>query len=183
MEDYNIALFLHLVGLAGMFVGIGIETAVLHFARGAKDVATVRTLAALGAPAGRAIPVFAILMLLSGAYMVEDVWDWDTAWIFISLAVFLVLLAMGPLINAQRMKAIGMAAANAPDGPVTPDLREKLEDPVLATSERTMLLATIGIIWLMTVKPEATNAVIAMLVFVAIGIVLSLPAWRTSSSS
>jgi hypothetical protein len=178
MEDYNIALFLHLVGMAGLFAAIGVEMAGLQFARRAGDVAGVRSSIAPPAVVGPAIPVFAVIILVSGGYMVEDVWDWDIAWIYISLAVFLVLLAAGALVNSRRVKAIAIAAGQSPDGPVSPELREKLDAPVLETSERTMLLATVGIVWLMTVKPEPAAALLAMAIFVVAGLALSVPAWK-----
>jgi hypothetical protein len=161
-----------------MFAGIGASNGVLHFARRAQDLASLRALLALGAPAGRAIPVFSLLVLGSGIYMVEDVWKWDTPWIYVSLIVYIVLFAMGPLVNARRMEAIGMEAGQAVDGAITTSLREKLDDPILTTSERTMTLATIGLIYLMATKPGLTGSLTAVAVFVAVGLLLSAPAWR-----
>lgn len=178
MTEYEIALFLHIVGTVGMFAGIGTSIGVLHFAKRARDVASVRALMALGAPAGRAIPLFSLLVLGSGAYMVEDVWDWDRPWIYVSLVAFFILFAMGPLINAQRMKAIGMEAGRSQEESVPPSLRAKLDDPILATSERTMTLATIGIIYVMTTKPELGDSLVAMAISVVAGLLLSTPEWR-----
>jgi hypothetical protein len=177
LQEYEIALFVHFVGLAGLFAGIGVEVAMLHFAQRSSDVQSVRTLIAVGEPAGKMIPAFALLILLSGIYMVEDVWDWEKAWISMSLLAFLVLLAMGPLINGRRMKAIRTAAERSPDGPVPKELRSLLDDPVLTTSERTMLLAAIGLVYLMTTKPDAGGTIIALLVFIGLGLILSAPAW------
>jgi hypothetical protein len=182
LETYEFALFLHMLGMAGLFAGIGIELAVLQFARRAEDNQSVRALSALGEPAGKLIPVFALLLLFSGLYMTEDIWGWDRGWINISLAAFVVLLALGSLINGQRMKSIGMAAGQAGDGPVGPDLRAKLDDPVLNVTERTMLLSTLGIVYLMATKPEVGEAVMAMLVFTLIGLVISLPVLRGRSA-
>jgi hypothetical protein len=182
LQNYEVALFLHIVGLAGLFSGIGIETAVLHFARRAESAASVGALVNMGAVAGRAIPVFALLLLLSGAYMVEDVWGWDTPWVYVSLVVFLVFLAMGPLVSAQRMKAIATAAEQAGDGPVTGELRKKLDDPLLTTLDRTMMLGTVGIIYLMTTKPDQGDAILAIALFIGLGMILSVPAWLGTSA-
>jgi hypothetical protein len=135
-----------------------------------------------GAAAGKLIPLFSLLVLASGAYMVEDVWDWDKPWIYVSLVAFLVLFAMGPLINARRMKAIGMEAGQAREESLSESLRAKLRDPVLSTSETTMTLATVGIIYLMVRKPELGDALIAMGTFVAIGLALSALSWRRPAS-
>lgn len=178
MTEYEIALFLHIVGVAGMFAGIGTSFGVLHFARRAEESASVRTLMGLGAPAGRLIPVFSLLVLASGAYMVDDVWKWDQPWIYVSLVAFLILFAMGPLINAQRMKAIGMEAGRSQERLVPASLRDKLDDPVLATSERTMALATLGIIFLMTTKPGLGDSLVVMAVAVIAGLLVSAPEWR-----
>jgi hypothetical protein len=135
-----------------------------------------------GAAAGKLIPLFSLLVLASGAYMVEDVWDWDKPWIYVSLVAFLVLFAMGPLINARRMKAIGMEAGQAREESLSESLRAKLRDPVLSTSETTMTLATVGIIYLMVRKPELGDALIAMGTFVAICLALSALSWRRPAS-
>jgi hypothetical protein len=41
VTEYEIALFLHFVGVVGMFAGIGTSITVLPFARNATNVATV----------------------------------------------------------------------------------------------------------------------------------------------
>lgn len=182
MENYELALFLHMVGMAGLFAGIGIEFTILHFARGAEDNQTVRALMTPGEPVGKSIPLFALVLLFSGLYMTEDVWGWDRSWINVSLVAFVALLVMGTLVNSQRMKAIGMAAGQAGDGPVGPELRAKLDDPVLNVAERTMLLATIGIVYLMTTKPDTGEAVVALLLAVALGLAISVPVIRGARS-
>lgn len=183
MTNYEAALFLHIVGVSGMFAGIGITMGVLHFARKAPNVESVRALVALGALGGRAIPILSLVVLVSGVYMVEDVWDWDKSWINISLAAYIVLFAMGPLINARRTKAIGMEAGRAPDGPIPEGLRRKLDDPILQTSEVTMNMATLGIVYLMVVKPDTAGSLIAMAVAVIVGLALSSQAWLAGASS
>lgn len=177
MTNYEIVLFLHIVGMVGMFGGIAVSIGVLQFARRARDVASVRALLPLGAIGGRLIPLFSLLVLGTGVYMVEDVWKWDISWIEISLAAFIVLFAMGPLINARRMKAIGMEAGRTPDGPVSQALRARLDDLVLHVSEITMTAATLGIVYLMVTKPGTSGSLIAMVVAVALGLLVSSVEW------
>ncbi len=186
MTIHEIVLFLHIIGLAGMFAGIGVSMGVLHFAKKADDVKAVRSLLPLGALGGKSIPAFSLIILATGVYMVEDDFSWDVSWIEISLAAFVVLFTVGQLINARRMRPIGMEAGPAPDGPIPDTLRMKLHDPVLETSERTMTMATIGIVYLMVAKPNTAEALIAMAVAIACGLMLSAQAWtgaRTTGSS
>lgn len=182
MTAYEAALFLHIVGLTGMFAGIGVTMTVLHFARRAETVSAVRPLMPLAALGGKTIPLFSVLVLVTGVYMVEDVWKWDVGWIQVSLATFVILFAMGPLINARRTRAIGMEAQRAPDGAVSGDLARLLEDPVLHTSEITMTLATVGIIYLMVVKPGTGGSLLAIAVAVAAGLAISAQAWMLTRS-
>jgi hypothetical protein len=182
MTEYEIAVFLHIIGLAAMFGGIGVTVAVLHFANHAKDVASVRTLMAAGRPASIVLPVSSLLVLASGVYMTEDVWGWDTPWIYVSLIAFLVMFAAGPLVNAPRMRAIGMEAGQSEDGAVPDTLRAKIGDPVLTTAEHTMTLATVGIIYLMTTKPDLTESLIVLGVSIMAGLALTSPAWRRPPS-
>lgn len=173
MTTYEIVLFVHVVAVIGMFVGIGINNGIVIFARRAQDVSTVRAVTSFGKPFGMSIPVFAIATLLSGIYLVEEVWEWEHAWINLSLGLFIVELAAGNLINERRMKAIGKEAATSPDGPLPPSLREKLHDPVLHAAEFTMTFATLGIVYLMTVKPGTTGSLLALGVAIAIGAAVS----------
>ncbi|HEY5639360.1 MAG TPA: hypothetical protein VIW01_04860 [Dehalococcoidia bacterium] len=180
MQDYNYALFVHIVAIVTMYAAISITMVTHHFARRAQSVEAVRTLMAMGKPAGQAIPLLALVALAAGAYMVEDIWAWDVSWIYISLAFFLAMLLLGPLVTERRFQAIGREAGLAPDGSITPGLRARLDDAVLTTTERAMFVAGLGIVYLMTDKPGSGESALAMGISVALGLLWSAPAWLTA---
>ena len=177
MDKYDIAMFFHIIGIAGIFGGIGTNLAVLHYVRRAPDVKAVLSILPIGPAAARVIQLFAILALASGAYIVEDEWNWGDAWVYVATVTFFILLALSPLVLAPRMKAAGMEAGRLGEGPIPPSLRAKLNDPVVTTVQRAMTTATIGIVYLMTIKPGTAEALIAMAIAVICGVALSARAW------
>lgn len=173
MTTYEIVLFVHVVAVIGMFVGIGINNGIVTFAPRVQDVSAVGTITSFGRPFGISIPIFAVATLITGIYLVEDVWKWEHAWINLSLGLFIVELAAGNLINERRMKAIGKEADALPDGPIPASLHEKLRDPVLHTAEITMTFATLGIVYLMMVKPGTGGSLLALAGAIALGAAVS----------
>ena len=120
-EGWEIALFIHIVAvfaLGGALIG-----QVLGFTM-MRAAATVQEVRMWGAP-GRLLtqyyvaPITALVLLLSGGYMVSEFdLEWSDGWIGFSALALIAAVAVGLLFITPRMKAIGGAAGPAPDGPV-----------------------------------------------------------------
>jgi hypothetical protein len=80
------------------------------------------------------------------------------------------------------MRGIGAAAGPAPDGPVPPHLRQKLDDPVAFGLMNANVMLLLGIIWNMITKPGMGESFFVLAVFVAIGILSAAPSWARSRS-
>ena len=70
------------------------------------------------------------------------------------------------------MKAIGMEAGRAADGPIPDSVRARLNDPILHLSETTMTAATVGIVYLMVIKPGMSGALVSMFVAIGLGVLV-----------
>jgi hypothetical protein len=165
-DGYEFALFLHIIGvfgIAGAAVSFWIEMVVM---RRIATTQELRSWATVAVWTDRAFPVASILVILAGAYMVEDVWSWGDGWINTSLIGLIVMAGAGGMLITPRVRKIHQAADCA-DGPMPPDTRALINDPVLWTVLSTFTGGLVAIVWNMTVKPgDAQSGMIILLGFV-----------------
>ncbi len=191
MNVYPIALFFHVSGAIGVFVGIGtllLGTAAL---RRAKRVEQVRTIAG-PMVAGRMVksePVSVIDLLVisgvlliaaTGLYMALTVWGLRSGWIDMALVSFALMAPIGPVVINPRLHAIASAADKAPDGPLPESLYVRTHDPVLGTALQTLAAWLLGIVFLMTNKPSFAGSITVMAVSLAVGLASGVPFWRVA---
>jgi uncharacterized membrane protein len=170
MNAYTVALFLHVVGAIGYFVGMGLSVFGLFALRGAQRVEQVRTLTALIRRAGPFMGMSVLLLLVSGLYMAVTAWGLMTSWILVALISLVVILPVAGVAIEPRRRVIARLAQQAPDGPVSTELRQRTLDPVLLTATQTVTALLLGIVFLMTNKPELGGALIVMVVALVLGL-------------
>src|SRR6185503_19225150 len=108
MNDYSIALFLHIVGVLGLFVVLGLEWTGLRQLRGVTTAELVRTWLRSSKNARRFGMVAMLTILISGAYMMATVWG-PVAWIAVSLGALILMVVLALALSGPRMAAIGRA--------------------------------------------------------------------------
>jgi hypothetical protein len=114
-----------------------------------------------------------VTLLLSGIHMMATAWG-AAAWIIVALGTLVPLVVLAVALSRQRMAAIGRLAT-AEDGPVSPALRQLLDHPLLWISLQTRVALAIGIVFLMTVKPDLGGSLLAIGVAAALGLLSALP--------
>jgi len=174
MSIYNIILFLHVSGAIGYFVGMG--TWLFGFAamRRAQRVEQMRALTNL---TGRLSPLFGIsvlLILASGLYMAITAWGLWTGWIAVALISLILIAPLGTAFIEPRRRAIARLALEAPDGPLPQALQQRIHDPTLGTALQTVTVLLLGIVFLMTTKPELIGSIIVMAVALVLGLASGL---------
>jgi hypothetical protein len=175
MTLYAVALFLHVVGALGLFMALGLEWTSLWHLRRATTTAQARLWTQLFASLRWIYPPSAATLLLTGFYMTATAWG-GVAWIGIALAAMVLLFARGAVLTGGRMAPIRREAAPA-DGLVLPDLRQRLQDPLLWTSIQIRIAIDLGIVFLMTVKPDLGGALLTIGIAIALGLASTVPAW------
>ncbi|WIG59880.1 MAG: hypothetical protein OJF49_002628 [Ktedonobacterales bacterium] len=170
MSAYTIALFLHVTGVVGLFMALGVEMTCAIALRGARRVEQVRVLSGLMVGVERLFPISILLLLGAGLYMAITVWGFQTAWIDVALGSLLIIAPTAPLVNGPRAHAIKREAEAAADGPLTAALRARVSDPVLTMSHSILLVVTLGIVFLMTNKPQLVTSLATILIALALGI-------------
>jgi hypothetical protein len=114
--------------------------------------------------------------LLSGGYLVNKVnEEWSEGWIGISAIAVVAAVTVGFVINTPRLRAIGMAAHAAPDGPVPQALAAQINDPVLVASVHALSMTSVGIAWNMATQPGTVGAFVAIVIFAGIGAASAIP--------
>lgn len=182
-DNYDIAMFLHIVGvfgIAGAAVSFWIAMSVMRRIGTTREM---RSWATLAVWADRGFPIASILIVAAGIYMVEDRWTWDAGWMNTSLIALIVMGAGGGILMTPRVAKIHGAVAAAPDAAVGDDIRRLVNDPILWATLHAFTLGLFAIIWNMTTKPGDSQAGTIILLAFVIGAVSALPrAMRARSS-
>lgn len=170
---YHIALFAHITGALIFFVGVGLEVMVLRNLRRVRSIEQLRVWLQAGRGTITLFRVSTALILVAGVYMTLTVWGLWTPWIDVALVALILFNLAGPLVNGRRFRAIGQAMGAlgevAPGGEITGDLRRQIDDVTLKTSIHVMGAAALGIVFLMTIKPNLLGSLVTMMVAVAVG--------------
>jgi len=174
-DGYEIALFLHIVGVAGLFGAAAAFWVAMMALRRLATAQECRSWATLAVWSDRAFPVSSLLVLAAGAYMVEDIWNWGDGWINTSLIALIIMGAGGGLLITPRVRRIDQALRTAADGAVSADVRSLVNDPVLWGTLHAFTLGMFAIVWNMTVKPGDAQAGTVVLLAFVLGAVSALP--------
>jgi len=188
MSGYAILLFLHVSGAILIFTGIATLIFGVAAMRLASNVDQVRAIARpmlvgrkIGLEHISVIDVFTIVGIVltaaTGLYMATN-WGFGRGWVEVAIASFALMAPVGPLVINPRLQAIGRAADATTPGPLDGSLLSRTHDPLLAAALLSLTAWLLGIVFLMTTKPELATAVVAMVVALGLGLAASLSVWR-----
>jgi hypothetical protein len=178
MTLYSIALFLHIVGALGLFVALGLEWVSLLYLRRAATIEQAREWLSVLGLLRWIMPASLGIILLAGIYMTATTWG-GAAWIGVAMAAMILLAVLGMGLTGPRMAAIGRVVA-AESGALSLAFRQRLQDPLLWTSSQTRLAIALGIVFIMTIKPGLTGALLTIGVAAILGLASVLPVWNRS---
>jgi len=179
MMVYGTALFLHVLGALTLFIAVALNFLSMLRMRRAEDMSRFREWALLGKQAGRIIPIAILVIAGSAAYMVTTAWGWQTAWVDVVLGTF---LAHGVLVSAvenPRLGALHNAARHGVAGPVPAAVLAQARQPLLWLCECVVTGTTLGMIFLMAVKPDLIYSLVVIGVSLALSLLAALPFCRT----
>lgn len=172
MTFYPYLLFTHITGVLILFIANGLTLVSMWRIRTAKTTSQVAELMAIDALFGPALLLSVVLILASGFGMVISAWGWQIPWIDLSLGLIALLGILGPVINGPRTRAIRVALKVAPAGEITPVLRKAITNRVLQGYAPIPGILSLGIVALMTLKPDWTGASIIIALTVVISLIV-----------
>ena len=173
MTPYAIAVFVHVVGALGLFAAMTIEWLLLARLSRIETTEQARDWLGLLGVVRRLSPVSLAAILLAGIYMMVTVWG-AAGWIVVAFVALVLLPPLG-MISGLRLPAIQRELGDK-SGPLTPTLRQRLAEPLFLASIQIRTAIALGIIFLMTTKPDVLGSAIAIAVAIVLGVGCSLPA-------
>jgi hypothetical protein len=173
MTLYSIALFLHIVGALGFFAVLGLEWMSLSQLRRAITAEQVREWLSISTRVGRVAMLSMLTLFVSGVYMVVTVWG-GIAWVLISLGSLVVLGVIATRLIGGRMAAIRQDITHE-IGSLSPDLYHALHHPALWIAIQIRVAVALGIVFLMTVKPDLVESLITIGISAVLGLISALP--------
>jgi Predicted integral membrane protein (DUF2269) len=183
MTYYSLALFFHFVGLVALFVGYGIEWIVSAFLRGAATTDQVRAWLRVYRTS---LPVSGpglLVLILSGGYLAQVTGAMKNGWMSASLLTIVVALAIGFMFILPRVKAIRSALPEGSAG-LPASATALLRAPGLPTLIRVRAMLALGIVYLMTVKPDTlASSLLALGVAIILGLLASAHTFAQQKSS
>ena len=175
MSIYPVVLFLHIVGAIGYFLGIGIWLFILLGLRRTQRVEQVRSLIHLNDLSAPFSAASAVLLLVTGLYLALTAWSLLTSWILVALiSLFLMVPTSAALIAPRRRALVDQMAREAPEGTISLALVQRIHDPVLLIVVQTVAALLLGLVFLMTTKPNLVGSLIVMVVALLLGLASSL---------
>jgi hypothetical protein len=178
---YPLVLFLHVVGAMGLFGAIALEALIVARLRRATVLEDARDWLALFSRLRVLYGVSLGTILLAGAYMTSVGWGWTTPWIDVALAAMVLLAAVGAALTGIRMAALDREV-NAERGALSEQLRGGLRDPRLWFSIQIRAAIAMGIVFLMTVKPDLPGALVTIVAAVVLGVASAALTSRTQAA-
>ena len=174
MNYYVVAKLVHIIGALGFFIALGVEWFSVWTAVHAKTSEQVRERLYISTIARKFGPLSMLAILLSGFTMMA-IARIGSPWLIVAFGALLVMVGLGLALTAPRMKAIGQALTSE-HGPLSSTLHRLLHDSQLWFSLRMRLSLALGIVFLMTVKPDLAGSLITMGTVILLGLASSLPA-------
>lgn len=180
MNDYSIALFLHIVGALGFFVALGLEWTGLWQLRSAILPDQVRTWMGILKSARRVGFVSMLTAVVSGVYMMATVWG-GVAWIIVVIGSLVGVIVLSLALTGPRMATIGRTLA-LEKGPLSQTFHSAANHPLLWISIQTRVALALGIIFLKIAKPDLGGSLLTIGVAIVLGVAAALPMARREAA-
>ena len=152
---YNVALTLHLLGVLMFVAGIVLAGAAFEAARRRPQPAEVALLLAVTRIGVLLVALGTVLIGAFGLWLVHlGSWGYGSAWVDISIGLFVVALALGGLGGQRPKQARRLATRLAEEeASIDEELRSLLDDPVSRLENYGSLALILAILVLMVFKP------------------------------
>ena len=173
MNDYSIALFLHIAGVLGLSVSLGLEWTGLRQIRNAVNPEQVRGWMGI-LKGGRKFGMAAMLTaVITGLYMMYTAWNGE-AWIWVSIGSLALVIILALVLTGPRMKAMGQALMMG-KGALTKAFYSAANNSLLWVSIQTRVALALGIVFLKITKPDLAGSLITIGAAIVLGVASVVP--------
>jgi hypothetical protein len=180
MTFYSLVLFVHVAAVLALFAALSFEALSLSRLRRASSLSEL----ALWMDPVPKLPLMvgssALFILLSGIYLTKQTAAFDQWWPIVATAAFFLTLPLGAM-TGRRMSEIRRAYTSATA--MNSELRRQMQNPFLKISLLVRLAIFLGIVLLMTAKPDLWQSISIVGSSIILGLLMSFSIWRSSASS
>jgi hypothetical protein len=157
---YNLALFLHVVGALGIAAAYATDTIGLAGLRHSVTAEEARTWLTTRRWVLVIGPASVLLVLVSGIYMMAAQWGF-VPWLVVAIASLVAIAVVGGVLTGIPISRVSPAIAQA-DGLLSQEVRRALRGLALTFSVTIRIAITIGIVFLMVLKPGWIGSIAAI---------------------
>jgi hypothetical protein len=175
MTFFSGVLFLHVASALGIFAALSLEALVLYHLRRAASAREARASLDLAPGVSILFGASAVLMLLTGVYLTVQMSAWPQSWLKIAMVALFLMAPLGA-VSGRRMRLIRRISVSEEPNSFEPIRR--LQDPVLTFSLSCRMALVLGIVLLMTAKPELRESIGVCLMSVVLGFASAVLFWR-----
>jgi uncharacterized membrane protein len=175
MTIFSGVLFLHVVSALGIVSALSLEMLMLYHLRRSADPREARASLDLAPGMTLVFAGSAALMLLTGAYLATQMSAWAQPWLRITMAALILMLPFGA-VAGRRMRALRRLSDS--EHANDEELARRLHDPVLAFSVNCRMALVLGIVLLMTAKPDLRESIGVSLMSLVAGFASAALFWR-----
>jgi len=171
----SVMLFVHLVGVLGLFVALALEWVSLDAVRGATTRDEGVRWARVNAALPRITAIAVALILVTGIYLGARIGVLAEAWMRASYAAMVLIAIIGGPASRAQMRALRRSAEDRGNRALE-GLRAAASDARLRLSVRMRVAFGLAIVYLMIRKPETGEAAVLFIIsaMVAVGMALSM---------
>ena len=180
---YHLVLFLHLASAVAAFCAATLLHLAHHRFRAATHAGPARDGLGLTRRTAPAMPLLALALFASGAWLTQTAWSWRSAWVDWGAGGLLLMQAISLAILKPRVQAAARALATAGPEVLPPELTARLRDRVLWAAAHVQLGLATGILFLMVMKPGMIGSVVTLAAAVACALAVALPERRGAPAS
>jgi hypothetical protein len=178
MNPLAFALFFHFLGLVALFVGYGLEWTGSSLLRRATTADQARTWLGVYRKSLMVSGPGLLVLIISGFYMASLTGAMRMPWMSASMLGVILALLIGFVLLMPRFKKVKAAlpdgSANLNDAALA-----RVRDPLIVTLIRTRFLLALGLVYLMTVKPEGFPvSMTVLLVSIVLGVLCAASSWK-----
>ena len=155
-------LFTHVAAMIGLFVALAIEWVTVARLRRALTYEQAREWAAPWNPLALVgVPSF-LVVWVSGVYLAKTLGVWELDWTSVAMPTLVVVAIAAGVIRPRRRRLLAAISTNS--GRLPQPVLAELRQPLLVLSLRLRAALLVGLVFLMTVKPDR-----GMLIILAVG--------------
>jgi hypothetical protein len=177
--SYSIVLFVHVLAALILASSMSIEILGLSRMRRANAVSETQTWVDLAPSLAAMGGICALVLLLSGGFLTSKMTGWGFGWPTVALGAMF-LIAPFASITSKRMRRLRQELLNPANATAALD---RVNNPFLKVSLCVRSWIFVGIIALMTTKPDLSISLLIMAISAAVGVLTGLVGNRRQGRS